>query len=199
MWKRLILVCSPPSSGKTYVSMKLAERLKHVVYLDKDTLVPLSNVAFKVANQPNNREGDFFEKYIRNVEYDVILDLAYQALKYDDIVLINAPFSREIRDKDYMMRLRDKLLSQYKARLTVIWVMTSIGIVHQRMIYRNSPRDIYKLKDWDKYVKSQDFSVPEFLDDPKIQDDLIRFKNDNDQEFEESMEQTLSILEGTGR
>ena len=40
--KRLILVTSPPASGKTYVSKKLAENLRHIVYLDKDTLIPLS-------------------------------------------------------------------------------------------------------------------------------------------------------------
>ena len=38
--KKLILVTSPPACGKTYVSKKLAENLKHVVYLDKDTLIP---------------------------------------------------------------------------------------------------------------------------------------------------------------
>ena len=36
--KKLILVTSPPACGKTFVSMKLAEALSHVVYLDKDTL-----------------------------------------------------------------------------------------------------------------------------------------------------------------
>ena len=96
MEKKLILVSAPPASGKTYVSMKLAENLKHVVYLDKDTLVPLSNVAFNVANEPNDREGEFFEKNLRDVEYQVILNMALDALKYDDIVLINAPFTKEI-------------------------------------------------------------------------------------------------------
>ena len=42
MTKKLILVVSPPACGKTYVSKKLAETLTHVVYLDKDTLIPLS-------------------------------------------------------------------------------------------------------------------------------------------------------------
>lgn len=74
--KKLILVVSPPASGKTYVSMKLAEKLEHVVYLDKDTLVPLSNVAFNIAHEPIDREGPFFEKYIRDVEYQVILNFA---------------------------------------------------------------------------------------------------------------------------
>ena len=41
MNKKLILVTSPPACGKTYISKQLAKRLKHVVYLDKDTLITL--------------------------------------------------------------------------------------------------------------------------------------------------------------
>lgn len=41
--KKMILVTSPPACGKTYISKQLAKNLKHVVYLDKDTLIPLSN------------------------------------------------------------------------------------------------------------------------------------------------------------
>ena len=52
--KKLILVVSPPACGKPFISKKLAENLKHVVYLDKDTLVPLSNVVFDCANQERN-------------------------------------------------------------------------------------------------------------------------------------------------
>ena len=49
MKKKLILVTSPPACGKTYISKKLAEELAHVVYLDKDTLIVLSNKLFKFA------------------------------------------------------------------------------------------------------------------------------------------------------
>lgn len=51
MTKKLILVTSPPACGKTYISKALAARLQHVVYLDKDTLIPLSRRIFAVAGQ----------------------------------------------------------------------------------------------------------------------------------------------------
>ena len=104
--KKLILVTSPPACGKTYVAKKLAKALNHVVYLDKDTLIVLSKQIFKVANEPYNRSSDFFEKNIRDYEYEAILDLAMDALEYDDIVLINAPFSREVRDPEYIRSLQ---------------------------------------------------------------------------------------------
>ncbi len=45
-----LLVTLPPASGKTYISKLLAKRLKHVVYLDKDTLITLSKHIFAVAS-----------------------------------------------------------------------------------------------------------------------------------------------------
>ena len=79
MVKKLILVTSPPACGKTYISKALAKRLKHVVYLDKDTLITLSKQIFKVAGQEYNRSSEFFEENIRNYEYECIVDLAMEA------------------------------------------------------------------------------------------------------------------------
>ena len=109
MVKKLILVTSPPACGKTYISKALAKRLQHVVYLDKDTLITLSKQIFVVAGQPYDRSSDFFEKNIRDYEYECVVDLAMEALDYDDIVLINAPFTQEIRDMDYIHNLKAKL------------------------------------------------------------------------------------------
>jgi tRNA uridine 5-carbamoylmethylation protein Kti12 len=195
MEKKLILVSAPPASGKTYVSMELAAHLRHVVYLDKDALVPLSNVVFTVANEPNDRNGVFFHKYLRDVEYQVILNMGLDALKYDDIVLINAPFTKEIRDPDYIAALRKELKETYDAHLAIVWVICSIETVHQRMIERNSPRDEYKLKDWEGFIKTQHFEVPTWL---QVKDDpysLILFNNNNDEEFAESMKKTVALLE----
>lgn len=100
--KKMILVTSPPACGKTYISKQLAKNLKHVVYLDKDTLIVLSNRIFDVAGEERNRSSDFFESNIRNYEYEAIINIAMEALDYDDIVLINAPFTREIRNPEYM-------------------------------------------------------------------------------------------------
>ena len=117
--KKLILVTSPPACGKTFISKQLAATVHHIVYLDKDTLIPLSKQIFAVANQPYNRSSDFFEKYIRDLEYDVILDLAMEAIQYEDLVLINAPFTREIRDPAYIAGLRAKLAEKGSMDLTI--------------------------------------------------------------------------------
>lgn len=195
--KRLIMVVSPPASGKTYISKELAKQLKHVVYLDKDTLIVLSNQIFKVAGKEPNRSSDFFEENIRNFEYMAILDLAMEALNYDDIVLINAPFTREIRDEAYINDLKRRLIEK-NTRLSVIWVITDVDVIQKRMIERNSPRDTWKLAHWEEFIQDVNFSIPRSIDDPEIVDDLLLFYNSTDSEYEVSMRDTLEILEGNG-
>lgn len=194
--KRLILVTSPPACGKTYISKKLAENLKHVVYLDKDTLIPLSKVIFEVAGEPYNRSSDFFKKYIRDVEYVTILELACEALKYDDIVLINAPFTQEVRDSAYINALKKRLV-QMNTKLTVIWVQTDVEVCKQRMLARGSDRDTWKVEHWDEYVQGVNFDIPAALDDPDVLDDLLIFYNSGDEEYNESMHRILDIIENS--
>lgn len=111
------------------------------------------------------------------------------------MVLINAPFGREIRDKTYIDALKKELREDFQAHLAIIWVLCSLETVHKRMIERNSPRDTTKLADWDKYVKSQNFSVPTELVDPSDPYSLILFDNNSEKDFVNSMEKTVALLE----
>ncbi len=188
--KHLILVTSPPASGKTFVSRQLAKRFRNIVYLDKDALVPLSNRIFLAGNEEINRSSAFFEENIRNYEYIAILDIAFEALEYADLVLINAPFTREVRDNDYIRDLKTKL-SEHGAELTVVWVETDIEVSHKRMIARNSPRDTWKLAHWDEYVAGRNYSTPTI---PELSDCLVKFYNSNTEEFNESMERITKYL-----
>lgn len=137
--KKLILVTSPPACGKTYVTRKLAKAMTNCVYLDKDSLIVLSKQIFKVAGEEYNRSSDFFEREIRDYEYYAIMEVAYEALEYNDTVFINAPFTREVRNKEYMDELAKKLAAK-NTTLVVVWVHTDIEVCHQRMIERNSDR-----------------------------------------------------------
>ena len=193
--KKLILVVSPPACGKTFVSKKIAENADHMVYLDKDTLIPLSKIIFEVANEEYNRSSDFFEKWIRNPEYEVILDLAFDALKYTDDVLVNAPFTREIKDDEYMKALRKRLHDELNAKLVVVWVKTDPETCHQRMIERNSDRDTWKLENWDEYISRIDFTIPSNLDNKELVDDLFIFNNSSMEEYEASMKEFLEKFE----
>ena len=184
--KKLILVTSPPACGKTFVSKEISKALKNIVYLDKDTLIPLSKQIFRVADQEYNRSSDFFEENIRNYEYEVIIDLAAEALEYAETVLINAPFTREVRDDLYLDSLRNKL-KEKNAKLAIIWVETHPDVCHKRMIERDSSRDTWKLDNWDEYIASCNFEIPNI-------EDLIVFKNSSKEEFDNSIDNIVNML-----
>lgn len=84
---------------------------------------PAFQANFQSGGRTVYRSSAFFEANIRDYEYETILDLAFEALRYADTVLINAPFTREIRDTAYIQNLRAKL-GEYGAKLCVIWIVT---------------------------------------------------------------------------
>ncbi len=187
MKKKLILVTSPPACGKTHISKRLAKALTNCVYIDKDTLIVLSKQIFKVAGEEYNRSSDFFQREIRDYEYYCCLDLAFEALEYNDVVLINAPFTTEIRDNEYLDKLR-KRLDEKGAALVVVWVHTDVEVAHQRMISRNSDRDIWKLAHWDEYVATQNFTQPDNIPE------LFVFNNSSDDEYKKSMDSAVAFI-----
>ena len=184
--KKLILITSPPACGKTTLAKALAKALHETVYLDKDTLIPLSNKVFEAAGEEVNRSSDFFEKHIRDVEYEVVLNFAFEAILYDSNVIINAPFSREIRDAEYIKKLRDKL-GKLNAELKVVWIECSTEVCHKRMIERNSDRDTWKLSHWDEYIKTENFNAPDI-------EGILIYKNNTEEEANESFEELINNI-----
>ncbi|MCM1083053.1 MAG: ATP-binding protein [Clostridium sp.] len=185
--KKLILVTSPPACGKTFISRKLAKALTNCVYLDKDTLIVLSKQIFKVAGEEYNRSSDFFQKEIRDYEYYAVLDFAFEALEYNDTVLINAPFTDEIRDDEYLDKLRAKLREK-DAGLFVVWVHTDEEVAHQRMIKRASDRDKWKLEHWDEYIATQNFKQPDNIPE------LFVFNNSSEEEYKKSIDAAVKAI-----
>ena len=184
--KNLILITSPPACGKTTLAKKLAKELHETVYLDKDTLIPLSKKIFEIAEEEYNRSSEFFKKHVRDLEYNVILDLAFEAIEFDSNVIINAPFSREIRDKQYIESLKNRLKG-YGAKLRVIWIECSEETAHERMIKRNSDRDTWKLQHWEEYIKTENFNAPDV-------EGLLIYKNDTEEEERKSLKELIENL-----
>lgn len=158
MKKKLILVAAPPASGKTFVSERLCGMFP-MVYLDKDDLAPLLCAAFTAAGQEMNMDGDFYKENLRSAEYETLLHLAFSTLRFEDRVLVNAPFGKEMRDADLIKNLK-KRANEQDAALILIWVCTPKEICFERMKQRNADRDALKLQDWDDYAKNINYEPP---------------------------------------
>lgn len=190
MKKLLILIASPPACGKTRLAKKLSLALGNVVYLDKDALIPLSKRVFAVAKKPYNRSSAFFNGNVRDYEYQVILGLGYDAMRYGDTVIINAPFTREVRDNEYIKSLADRA-ENCGGELLVVWINADEETCYKRMKKRNSDRDKWKLSHWSEYVKTIDFSSPVNA----VGRRLFEYDNRDDDKAEKCFEQLLQKIE----
>lgn len=193
MKKQLILVASPPASGKTYLSELLTKNIGHSVYLDKDDLADLLHEAFRRAGQDIDMDGEFYTKNLRPAEYSTILNIAFSALRFEDRVILNAPFGKEVRDSGYMSDLKTRA-NAIGAELILIWINSNADICRERMAKRNSPRNRLKLQDFEEYVKSINFSPPLELENEKAVDGLIIFDTTSDEGFNRSLSSTVEIL-----
>ena len=193
MKKKLILVASPPACGKTYVSELIAKSVGHIVYLDKDDLCDLLRASFAVSEQALDMDGDFYINHLRSAEYSTILNIAFSALRFEDHVILNAPFGKEVRDVVYMKTLKDRA-NKNDAELMLIWVTAPTSVCYDRMKKRNSDRDSLKLENWDDYVKKTNYTPPLELEKAGAVDRLIIFDTKDDSAVQFSLEKTLKNI-----
>lgn len=193
MKKKLILVASPPACGKTYVSELISRSAGHIVYLDKDDLSDLLRCSFELCGEELDMDGQFYLENFRPSEYSTILNIAFSALRFEDLVILNAPFGKEVRDSDYMRALKEKTAS-FGAELVLIWVTAPLEVCYERMKKRNSDRDTLKLENWEEYVKKTNYTVPIQLEEDDAVDSLIVFDTADDESVASSLEKALEII-----
>lgn len=193
MNKKLIIVTAPPACGKTYLSERLVGTLGHTVILDKDDLGPLVRAAFSAAGQPADMDGDFYKKHLRSAEYATILHQAFSTLRFEDRVLLNAPFGTEIRDVGFMQKLKERA-HKMGAALLVIWVTAPLEVCHQRMLERNAERDRLKLQNWEAYVQKINYDPPLELERAGAVDGLLVFDTKDEATFQRSFEQAIKMI-----
>lgn len=195
MKKKLILVAAPPACGKTYVSELIAKSVDHIGFLDKDDLCDLLRTSFAVAGEEVDMDGNFYINNLRTAEYSTILNIAFSALRFEDKILLNAPFGKEVRNTEFMKKLKAKA-NKSGAELLLIWVTAPLSICHERMKKRNSDRDILKLENWEDYVKKINYTPPYELEKNEAVDKFIIFDTKDEKTTQLCLEKTLKIILG---
>ncbi len=195
MNKKLILVGAPPACGKNYVSERICRRAKQITYLDKDDLGGLLHRTFALCNQEIYMEGDFYLQNLRDEEYATLLRFAFSALRFSDLVLVNAPFIKEVRNTDYMRNLKNTA-NALGAELVLVWVTAPPQVCRQRMVHRNAERDRQKLAHWESYIAGLDFLAPYALLDEHAVDQLFVFNNADEASATHDLENFWATIGG---
>ena len=193
MKKKLVLVAAPPACGKTYASELIAKNLEHTVYLDKDDLSELVRTSFAVADEAFDMDGDFYITNIRASEYSTILNIALSSLRFEDTVILNAPFGKEVRDSEYIRSLKRRVNSM-NAELILIWVSAPTNVCRERMAKRGYERDLLKLASWDDYVKKINYTAPVALEEDGCVDKMMIFDTTNDVSVSDSLNKALELI-----
>lgn len=194
MDKKLILVAAPPACGKTYVSERIAQSIQHIVYLDKDDLTELVRTSFAVAGNALDMDGAFYIENIRAAEYATLLHIALSTLRFEQYVLVNAPFGKEVRNVEFIKELKNKV-NGLGAQLVLLWVTAPLDLCYQRMKKRNSDRDTLKLQNWDAYVKKINYEPPYALVQESAVDRFMVIDTKNEQSLNASMESALNMIQ----
>ena len=193
MKKRIILVAAPPASGKTYVSEIIAKEIGNTVYLDKDDLSDLVRNSFALCDKKFDMDCEFYRDNIRPAEYSTILHIAHSAIRFNDTVILNAPFGKEVRNAEFMRSLREKTNAK-GAELWLIWVYAPVELCHERMARRGAERDKLKLENWEAYVKKVNYSIPYELERADAIDRFIVFETESEGIFNASLARVLEAI-----
>lgn len=145
----LYIVCGSPASGKTTYGKNLAAN-KHAVFLSIDTATEeIIRAALRASDRdPEDRDSDYFKSTYRQPIYDCLLAIAHENLSVIDVVL-EAPFTREIRNPGWPEELAQKI----NCKAEIHYLYCNPEERRRRMTERGMKRDRAKLDNWENYLK----------------------------------------------
>lgn len=183
--KRLVLIGGLPGTGKTYIGREIAPKIG--AFIDKDTVSGLASeyMLEKLGSHKNDRESDLYKNSIRSIEYQTMMDIAYENIEIGIDVVCAAPFAKEFRNKLWLDDLACR--AKIDTKIFKVWVTADESTMKRRIIERNARRDDWKLLNWSAYLGS----VPH--DHPSIKDVFVI---DNSDLTSTPLSKQLAILLG---
>ena len=137
-----------PSAGRSPIGS---------VLLDIDTVSGqlVSTALGALGQDPADRDSVSFKITWRDPIYETLFDIARGNLTLLDVVIVG-PFTREIRDPGWPVRLSAHLV----APVTCYYVSCSPAERRRRIEARGAPRDRAKLERWEEFLQHYGEELP---------------------------------------
>lgn len=156
----LILIGGGPGAGKSGISLHLTRTIANAVLLDKDRLyAEWVGELLAASGNPDDRDCAFYWERVRPLEYASLERIAFDQLRLGKVVVVDAPLRPELDNPDWVSRVRSSC-EEVGAKLIPVWIEISPQCAHSRMKERAEPRDQWKLKNWDEFIRRQSYNAP---------------------------------------
>jgi predicted kinase len=141
----LSLVAGYAGSGKSEFSQFLSS-VTGWALLDKDSLTcaMAERLLTSLGGDPHDRHTDLYMREVRPLEYQCLVESAFDNLRAGTSVILTAPFVAELADPEWMSNL-NKRCAAMGIDVTVIWVRCDIESMRAHIERRGAARDAWKL------------------------------------------------------
>jgi len=160
MMHKLILIGGVPGSGKTYIGKELSKSTA-TFFIDKDIISRFFTESLLIAlgSNKDDRESEVYSSKVRGLEYDTMMEHAFENIALGHNVICSAPFISQYQDDNWISDVEFEV-EMLDAELVKIWIQVDESTARERIIARGADRDNGKLSNWDNYVGSVNHSPP---------------------------------------